>query len=379
MLTVLCVFLFASALQTNIVHAEPCESVPYTFFYATSEVCSRKQCTTVTLNHCLENPVLKNVTVLFPVPELKHGAFQNMPNLEAINVSNANVEDVNSNAFLNLPNLETVVLKNNSLKYVRNSLFHLRGNIKNIDLSINYIEDIEDYAFSNMTLLRIVRIHNNRLSHLSSTWFENSRLVHTLILARNLLTTLDLNLLSWFNRLSYLDVSFNKIFQVTSTPTPTVINYMTFMGNNLEDVSFATDVKARGLHLGMNQITHIDVQNDYFSAKSTLYIHPNPWMCKCLTEFEAVMAKRRVNVARPFKDRQLSWGEEHPVCIESLSSKGKCDEYSEDDFRYVRQDYFSVMSYRARLNEDVYDTNFKNSNAQYITVPKKILPFNPFI
>lgn len=122
MIKILCILVFTIASQTNSVYARPCKSVPYTFFYTKSEVYTQKHCKILKLINWLKNSALKNVTVLFTVPELKRGVFQNMPNLQNINVSNANLDDVHTNAFLNLPKLEIVLLRNNSLNNVRNSI-----------------------------------------------------------------------------------------------------------------------------------------------------------------------------------------------------------------------------------------------------------------
>lgn len=142
--------------------------------------------------------------------------FGNMPHLQCIDLSFNKLLEFEYDTFKNTKNLQVITLSNNYIAEVPKDLFRSLYHLRVVDLSHNRLRFVPDNLFKEEGLERL-DLSNNQLSMLPLTSLSTA--------AASTLCELDLSfngissltsgdMLSKFERLSYLDLSYNKLVQV---------------------------------------------------------------------------------------------------------------------------------------------------------------------
>ncbi|KAG8188954.1 hypothetical protein JTE90_016621 [Oedothorax gibbosus] len=99
--------------------------------------------------------------------------FPPLPELTALGISDAEIEDVAYYAFADLKKLKFLVLKNNGIRHLTRNMFPYPANdLVSLDLSNNELETLPKDIFKAMPKLEIVFLDNNRFTTVSEDIFK---------------------------------------------------------------------------------------------------------------------------------------------------------------------------------------------------------------
>lgn len=122
------------------------------------------------------------------VPVLKAGSFQDLPDLQHIQVLRNNIEVIEEYAFEDLPSLKTINLNFNGIHKIRKNIFS-NLTVEKISLRGNGISNLEPWSFYNLTNLRYLDLSSNNIPNLPTELFEMTRNLKVFDLSWNQLTT----------------------------------------------------------------------------------------------------------------------------------------------------------------------------------------------
>lgn len=112
-------------------------------------------------------------------------AFQNTPNLEAINMQFNQITMLAENgAFRGLTKLKHLTLYHNKLTILKHEMFSAAPNLESIDVACNDIETIEDGTFD-LPKLKEILMSGNKLKQLSDSIFQGATNVQNIDLQKN--------------------------------------------------------------------------------------------------------------------------------------------------------------------------------------------------
>ncbi|XP_048576237.1 chondroadherin isoform X2 [Nematostella vectensis] len=220
---------------------------------------------------------------------LVENAFQQLPNLEIIEISNNQIENITDgvfrgltkltelrlpengikrisvNAFKGLKSLTTLVLSNNKLHSLPRYLLADLPNLQALNVNDNYLQELPEDMLGNNTKITGLYASNNRITSISSKLLKNRRL-QVIFLEHNAISSIDeLAFSSMSSTLMYLKLSSNRI---ETFPLEQLIN-MTFL---LE------------LRLDNNSMTTLSPRTQVFFDKvkaygGKIYLSGNPFIC----------------------------------------------------------------------------------------------------
>ncbi|EFA06549.1 carboxypeptidase N subunit 2-like [Tribolium castaneum] len=130
----------------------------------------------------------KNIPVITPE------TFHRLSPVKKLEVEFCNVKSIDEDSFRALENLQKLSLKHNLLTEIPNGTFSAT-NIEELDLSDNQIEKIESGAFGYMPNLRSIKLKNNKIQMYHNSWFELAPNLCFLNLENNLMTALPTRIL----------------------------------------------------------------------------------------------------------------------------------------------------------------------------------------
>lgn len=109
------------------------------------------------------------------IAKLVHkGIFENLYNLEILNLGANVIDEIDEIVFLPLRNLKTLILRKNRLEILANNLFQSLKSLAFLDLSYNDIEFIPVDAFQG-TSLKNLNLEYNRFTFLESSFSSKLR------------------------------------------------------------------------------------------------------------------------------------------------------------------------------------------------------------
>lgn len=187
--------------------------------------------------------------------------------------------------FQRIPNLKALVLKNASIEQIYPNTFSAAHHLYYLTLSHNLISFLPDDTFKNATGLQTLKIDYNQLTSLSENIFKSLTDLRALELSHNNITHLPYNLFHDLTSLEFLYLAFNQIsilslYQFQSTPQLYSIN---LSNNHITLIDDGTFDNLTSLHL-LDLANNICV-NDNFNSP----IHPlNDKLCACKVKIDNI-------------------------------------------------------------------------------------------
>ncbi|GAB6024281.1 TOLL-like receptor [Chamberlinius hualienensis] len=256
-----------------------------------------------------------------PLKALKNNTFCHLTKLKYLHVSNCSLETIEADAFYNLAKLEFLNLNDNRLNKIPcmlnlNSLLQLNitNNIINsienmelyqilesIDLSFNNIQTIKKNSYDTVRHLNFLNLSHNQITDLNKSYIFLSRVLTldlshnqlkeidysnipkgllTLLLRGNLITDLRLN--SFYNslELTFIDLSRNKLQNVSGTNLSPNLEVIDLSYNEIKklEISKSNVKNLKDINLTNNSLSILIETNldaDIFNLTN------NPIGCNC--------------------------------------------------------------------------------------------------
>ncbi|XP_049823284.1 phospholipase A2 inhibitor beta-like [Aethina tumida] len=246
---------------------------------------------------------IRDLTVFNCLEKLTPGSFNNMVNLNELNLEDNVFGKIPLNCF-NSSSLVTLKMAECKIESIEEKLGHLPK------------------------LLRLV-LNNNKLTNFSSEVLSHPENLRYLDLKYNELTILTYEMFSGLKRLNVLNLSFNKInlIEPDSLATMPRINSLGLAGNNIQTLT-GNELPRQGfqhlkvLYLGKNRLMFL---HSYFLSKLgtnfDIELGENPWHCRCLDIMLKYLEARNISVTD--WDNKLAERNDVPYCI--LPSDTDCD------------------------------------------------------
>lgn len=141
--------------------------------------------------------------------KIKSSAFSAAFNLEEIDLDHNQILYIGEDAFIDLQNLTTLSLSKNNLTVIRSNTFAGAINLRRLNLNQNKIERIEDGGL-NLPNLENILLQNNRLKTLSGSLFIGTPRLKEAVLEENELTQIN-EAFTHLHGLEILVLDYNRI------------------------------------------------------------------------------------------------------------------------------------------------------------------------
>jgi Leucine-rich repeat (LRR) protein len=228
------------------------------------------------------------------IRSIEPDAFNGLPALKSMNVSNNLLNSMQHKLFVNLKNLETLILSKNEIASICNDSFNGLGHsLVSLSLASNKLQFIKNDHLANLIKLQFLDLKSNSLAAIESNAFINMRDLNALFLSENCLFKitpilfqsqqkldqlfLDFNLLmnieqSFVNlkNLTTLNLAYNSIHQLTNH---------TFKGpNSLTNLNLSNNL-LKSLNqslLSLKSLQSIDLSNNNIRGEQLNQIFSKP-------------------------------------------------------------------------------------------------------
>ncbi|XP_020663601.3 uncharacterized protein LOC110086777 [Pogona vitticeps] len=157
--------------------------------------------------------------------KIEDGAFENLSALQNLNLSCNYLTNLSSDIFQGLDNLTVLLLHNNYLHTIHRDTLNPLQNLLKLDLQFNSFGSFEEIVQSLQRLRRLRQLNlcNNNLTLLKSELSLPVSLSY-LFVCNNSLSRVDGNERQFLKNVKVLDLSFNKISNVSSFATVSLRN-----------------------------------------------------------------------------------------------------------------------------------------------------------
>jgi len=109
------------------------------------------------LESCVKEP--SNV-----IDEIDSNIFQNLENLEILDLSHNKIKQFDSPIFANLKKLKELRINSNQIEKIDSNLFQNLENLEILDLSDNKIIQLDSAVFANLKKLKELRVDSNKIN-----------------------------------------------------------------------------------------------------------------------------------------------------------------------------------------------------------------------
>lgn len=198
-----------------------------------------------------------NVNNIFSIPQ---GIFQNCENLTGLAIASNVIEDINRNAFIGLTRLSSLFLSSNKIRRMHPNVFAQLSSLTVLDLSDNLIEEVHPQWFQLMTNLNVLAISGNNIVSWNSSILHHNSKVHSVLLDRNQIISLDDHTFFNLPMLQMLSVG-GLIVNVPILMNVGMLTTVSFNNNLITRVSansFRGMTNLTQLYLENNQIKTVD-------------------------------------------------------------------------------------------------------------------------
>ncbi|XP_046372847.1 insulin-like growth factor-binding protein complex acid labile subunit [Haliotis rufescens] len=145
------------------------------------------------------------------VNQVPTGWFSNLYSLKTLNLSQSNLREIEEHSMDGLMNLKTLDLSMNALRNIHLKTFDpLRKSVQNLHLQGNILKGISDQLFSSMLALQYLDLSDNKIAMISSNAFSDLKLLNSLQLQENKLAYLPVDLFKHQPNLQVLHLGANS-------------------------------------------------------------------------------------------------------------------------------------------------------------------------
>ena len=207
------------------------------------------------------------------IPELPIGIFENTKMLEVIHLQGNTIEKINAGVFTN-SSFVKINLSLNQINELNKGAFEDLPKLKILDLSENQINSIKNGAFDNVLFLKVLTLSHNRLTTFKAEYFTSRTRLEELNLCHNQIFHLYLNSFSIHRRLKKLHLCHNRLAHFSSEILANLrsLNLLDLSYNkltSLDSSDFANMPSLRELNLAGNEIKFIG--SNVFHNSTQLY------------------------------------------------------------------------------------------------------------
>lgn len=211
---------------------------------------------------------LKNLNVLHlwgnQIQSLRRKVFTGLENLNLVELYSNQVTNLPEDTFYDLVNVENIGLRANKIEHVHGKTFRNNHLLQNVRLDFNKIQTLEDYLFSNFSNLNSVELNDNKLQSIPEHTFTNSTSLVEIKLQNNKLETLPEKLFDGLKNLLKLDLSSNSLKSLSNDVFSSLekLNELYLGSNLLEEISDVVFGKLKSLdtlNLSKNRIVTIEI------------------------------------------------------------------------------------------------------------------------
>lgn len=187
--------------------------------------------------------------------------FQRIPNLKALVLRNASVEQIYPNTFSAAHHLYYLTLSHNSISFLPDDTFKDTTGLQTLKIDFNQLTSLSENIFKSLTDLRVLDLSHNNITHLPYNIFHD-------------LTSLEFLYLA-FNQLSVL-----SLYQFQSTPQLYSINLSNNHLTLIDDGTFDNLTSLHQLELANNVCVDVNFNSP---------IHPlHDKLCACKVKIDNI-------------------------------------------------------------------------------------------
>lgn len=239
---------------------------------------------------------VRDLTVNNCLKHLKPGIFNNIVNLNELNIDNNDIEKVSVNCF-NMSTLMTLTITNSKIKTLEGKLGNLPKLLRLL-LNNNKLTEFSSDVLSHPEILRYLGLENNKLTFLTYDMFNGLKNLKSLNLANNKINLIEPYSLSNLPQINYITLTGNNI--------------QTLTGNELPQCGYQ---HLKKLNVGNNRLMFM-LPNflSKLGTDVTIEIGGNPWHCRCLETMLKYLKVR--NISLSICDELLLARDDTPYCIQ---------------------------------------------------------------
>jgi len=145
---------------------------------------------------------------------VKDEAFSKLRNLNKLELSKCDINQLQANTFENLIKLKEIDLDSNQLTSLPQGLFRDLESLEEINLSLNRLGSLPTELFGNLKQLKRLNLNHNQLTTLLNEGFQNTSKLERLEMNNNDIGSIPTNTFKMLNILKLLDLSGNKITEI---------------------------------------------------------------------------------------------------------------------------------------------------------------------
>lgn len=226
------------------------------------------------------------------ITDIKNGSFKNLDQLTGLRLIDNEIGNLTVGMFWDVPSLQVLNLAKNKIQAIERGSFQRNKQLEAIRLDGNFITDINGVFAALMTLLWL------NLSENHLVWFDYAFIpsnLKWLDVHGNFIEHLgNYYKLQDELHIKTLDVSHNRIFEISPLAIPNSVELLFINNNNINKVEVNTFLEKRNLtrvDIYANEISHLDINGLRLSpvplnkSLPEFYIGGNPFYCDCSMEW----------------------------------------------------------------------------------------------
>ncbi|CAF4851111.1 unnamed protein product [Pieris macdunnoughi] len=226
------------------------------------------------------------------ISDFRNGSFKNLNQLTGLRLIDNQIGNLSVGMFWDLPNLQVLNIAKNKIQAIERGTFTRNGQLEAIRLDGNFLTDING-VFSTLSSLLWLNLSENHL-----VWFDYAFVpskLKWLDVHGNFIEHLG-NYYKLQNeiRIKTLDVSHNRIVEISPLAIPSSVELLFINNNYLNSIHVNTFFDKKNLtrvDMYANELVHLELNSLRLStvpvnrALPEFYVGGNPFQCDCTMEW----------------------------------------------------------------------------------------------
>lgn len=264
------------------------------------------------------------------------------------------LSNIEPETFTELRRLKRLYLDGNDMPYINYGSFNNLWNLEVLDLALNRIVDVETDALSRLDKLHSLYLYGNMLTTFEFSWFTTSNIrspLKRLYLNNNNIKTLQRNTFSIFPNITHIYLQFNQIGYIGNNTfnNNRQLNTIDLSFNHLSNISpniFKDVPIVHKFLISFNNISYINEQLFRRTYIKSVSLHPNIWLCSCYLEFIGYKINTSYyhHFSYPYIKPNYHLGKDLTICYRDL----KCKDFRGNEADFQSELYFAKFVERVR-------------------------------